>query len=248
MESVPTEPTVASSPQPKFRVKVCGLVREEDARLVAEAGADVVGAVLVSSSPRCVTPQQAAGLGRAAGLPLAVVVAGLSPEEVVAAATVAGADIIQLHDDTPPEALARIRAGGRWELWKAARVRSGAQMEEAARRYGELVELLLLDAWHPQQLGGTGHRFPWSELERCRANLPPGLPLGVAGGLGPDSVAEAVRRLRPALVDVSSGVERSPGEKDPAKIRSFVHHARAAGAAIEPSATKSPTSSSQRDR
>ncbi len=240
----PVQPIGAAAPSTPsaLRVKICGLVREEDARLAGTSGADVVGAVLVPSSPRFVTPERAGDLALAAGLPLAVVVAGLSPGEVVKAARTARARIIQLHDDTPPEALERIRAEGEWELWKAARVRSGHEMEEAARRYGSLVDLLLLDAWHPRQLGGTGHRFPWSELEGCRDRLPNSLPLGVAGGLGPDSVAEAVRRLNPALVDVSSGVERAPGEKDPEKVRSFVRQARAS-AALDPSTSEPNTPS-----
>lgn len=223
-----------------LRIKICGLVRQDDARLAREAGADLIGAVLVPSSPRCVTPEQARRLGRAADLPLAVVVAGLTPDEVVAVAEQAGAAVIQLHDDTPPEAMGRIRDGGPWELWKAARVRSGEDMERAAREFGPLVDLLLLDAWHPRQLGGTGHRFPWSELEACRDRMPVDLPLGVAGGLDPDSVGEAVRRLAPALVDVSSGVEQAPGRKDPDRVHHFVRQARAA--ALHTAATTQPTS------
>ncbi|TVR62415.1 MAG: phosphoribosylanthranilate isomerase [Gemmatimonadales bacterium] len=223
-----------------LRVKICGMVREADARVAREAGADVVGAVLVPSSPRCVTPEEARSLGRAADLPLAVVLAGLAPDEVVSVARRAGAAVVQLHDDTPPEAMEQIRRGGPWELWKAARVRSGEEMERAAERFGPWVDLLLLDAWHPRQLGGTGHRFPWSELEACRDRLPEGLSLGVAGGLDPDSVGEAVRRLAPSLVDVSSGVEEAPGRKDPHRIHKFVREARAAAPPL--AATTKPTS------
>jgi phosphoribosylanthranilate isomerase len=225
----------------RLEVKICGLTRVEDARAAAEAGADRVGAVLVPGTPRAVTPARAGELGRAAGLPLTLVVAGLAPEAAAAAAREAGARALQLHGGEAEETFAALRDRGDWELWKAARVRSGEEILAAARRWVGVADLLLLDGWHPGQLGGTGTRFPWEALEEARSLWPRGLRLGAAGGLTPRNVAEAVRRLAPDLVDVSSGVEASPGRKDPDALRAFVAAARDAARGSAPgSAPGSP--------
>jgi phosphoribosylanthranilate isomerase len=124
--------------------------------------------------------------------------------------------------------VSRLRDLGEWELWKAVRVRSGAEIRPAVRRFGDLVDLLLLDGWHPRLLGGTGRSFPWEALEEVRSGLPGELRLGAAGGLDPGNVGEAVRRLRPDLVDVSSGVESGPGVKDAERIRALIAAVREA--------------------
>jgi phosphoribosylanthranilate isomerase len=215
-----------------MEIKICGLTREEDARSAAEAGADRVGAVLVPATPREVSPEQARRLGEAASLPLTLVVADLSVAEMAEVAMQAGAAALQLHGDEGEEAFAALRGRGSWELWKAVRVRTGSEILAAARRWAGVADLLLLDGWHPLQRGGTGTRFPWEALEEARALWPTGLRLGAAGGLRPTNVAEAVTRLLPDLVDVSSGVEASPGEKDPRALQAFVEAARQARAAI----------------
>jgi phosphoribosylanthranilate isomerase len=135
----------------------------------------------------------------------------------------AGAAVIQLHGDESEGLVQELRAAGRWELWKAVRVRNGTDLAAAADRFAPLVDLLLLDAWHPTELGGTGRRFPWEVLER--AELPSDLRIGVAGGLTAENVAEAITRLHPNLVDVSTSVEASPGIKDPDRVRAFVRNA-----------------------
>lgn len=192
--------------------------------MAGRLGADLVGAVLVEGSSRFVDPATAAELGRSAGLPLVLVVIDLPVERLAELADRTGAWGIQLHGDEPPELLAELRAQGDWELWKAARVRTAEEIQTAARRYQEVADLLLLDAWHPTLRGGTGHPFPWEALEVIRSGLAPGLRVGVAGGLDPSNVGEAVRRLRPHLVDVSSGVEAvgRPGEKDPERMKAFL--------------------------
>ena len=214
-----------------MEIKICGLTREEDARSAAEAGADRVGAVLVPGTPREVCPDQAQRLGEAASLPLTLVVADLSVAEMAEVARTAGAAALQLHGDEEEETFAALRRRGSWELWKAVRVRSGSEILAAARRWAGVADLLLLDGWHPLQRGGTGTLFPWEALEEARSLWPAGLRLGVAGGLHPANVGEAVTRLLPDLVDVSSGVEASPGAKDSLALRAFVEAARHARAA-----------------
>ena len=217
-----------------MRVKICGLTRPADARVAAEAGADVVGAVLVASSPRAVSPGRAAEIGEAAQRPLALVVADVPAARIVEAARRARASVLQLHGDEPPELLRVLAGEGDWELWKAARVRSLDEIERAVARYHGVARALLLDGWHPDQLGGTGTRFPWEALEALRGRIPADLEVGVAGGLEPGNVATAVTRLRPDIVDVSSGVEIRPGIKEAGLVAAFVERARtAAGKAAE---------------
>jgi phosphoribosylanthranilate isomerase len=211
---------------PGTPAKICGLTRTEDARLAATLGAAWVGVVLVPGTPRARTPAEARVLGDAArgaaGTPLALVVADLPADLAARAAEEAGAGALQLHGSEEPGDLEALRARGPWELWKAVRVRSGAEILPAALRWAGVADLLLLDGWHPRALGGTGAAFDWAALEAVRAAWPRGLRLGVAGGLRADTVGEAVARLRPDLVDVSSGVELRPGVKDPELLGAFL--------------------------
>jgi phosphoribosylanthranilate isomerase len=202
------------------RIKVCGLTRIEDARAAEAAGAHWIGAVLVPDSPRRIGPDDAARLANAVSLPMAIVVADLSAGEAADAALRSGARAIQLHGMEDPGTLLRLREMGDWELWKAVRVRSADSVVQGAREFSGAADLLLLDRWDPLRLGGTGTPFDWEQVEAHRREL--ALPMGVAGGLDPENVADAVRRLRPDLVDASSGLESAPGIKDPDRIRAFV--------------------------
>lgn len=239
-------PVPASPPSsPPVAIKICGLTRPGDAEAAARLGADWVGVILVPGTPRVRSPEEARSIAVAAGRPLVVVVAGETPESTARMAERAGAAAIQFHGDASPEELGRLRERGAWELWKAVRVRAGDKLLDQARRWHGAADLLLLDGWHPTQLGGTGTVFPWEALETVRSAWPPSLGLGVAGGLTPATVGEAMRRLRPNLVDVSSGVEARPGEKDPDKLRAFFHAARPPidpppGAAPGPASDPSP--------
>ncbi len=209
------------------QVKICGLTRPDDARIAAEAGARYLGTIRVEGSPRYVEAGDARRIGEAAPeLPLVLVVADEPVDRLVAHARESGARVLQLHGSEPPEYLAEVRSRGGWELWKARRVRSSDEILRTVDRYREVADLLLLDAWHPEKLGGTGELFPWPALEAVRGEWPDAPRLGVAGGLVPENVDEAIRRLRPQVVDVSSGVEARPGVKDPERLRAFLARAR----------------------
>jgi phosphoribosylanthranilate isomerase len=212
-----------------MKVKICGQTRPEDARMAEEAGASYVGAVLVETSPRAVTPERAREISAAVDVPLAIVIGDLDPSSAAAAAEVAGAGVVQVHGGATPEDFVWLRERGPWELWKAVRVRTRADAVDAIDRFGEVADLVLLDGWSPAALGGSGTRFPWEDAIDLRPGGPTGLRIGAAGGLTPANVGEVVRRLVPDLVDVSSGVEVTPGIKDPEKVRDFVRRALDAG-------------------
>ena len=198
----------------RTRVKICGITRPEHARAAAGAGADAIGLVLYEPSPRFVTRAQAHAV--CAALPPLVSVVGVlvnpTPREIEAAVDELPVDLLQFHGEEPPE----LCAGAGKPYVKAVRMRSRTDVVDAAARYPDAVALLL-DAHHDTLWGGTGRRFDWSEA--------PGdvdRPLVLAGGLTPENVAGAIRLVRPFAVDVSGGVERAPGEKDPERMERFV--------------------------
>jgi len=198
------------------RVKICGIRTASAALAAAEAGADAVGFVFYPRSPRFVTPERAAELGRL--LPPFLVRVGVfvnPPVELVErVADRVGLDLVQLHGDEPPEVCARLRH----RVVKAFRVQ-GPEVLRKIRAYP--VPAVLLDAHVPGRYGGTGWCFDWS-LARQVDRL-----VILSGGLTPENVAEAIRQARPYAVDVSSGVE-TDGEKDPRKIAAFVGAVRQA--------------------
>ncbi|MFH9816547.1 phosphoribosylanthranilate isomerase [Streptomyces sp. NPDC017230] len=197
-------------------VKVCGLSRPEDVAAAVDAGADAVGFVLIPS-PRQVTPGAVKALAAAVpdGIATVAVFRGEPLAEIRRAAAEAGVTTVQLHGGETPEAFAALRADG-FRLIRATSPQSGTPLRTGA--YGE--DLLIVDSPRP----GSGERWNPAVL---------GTGLGgtwlLAGGLDPDNVTEAVASLdpRPWGVDVSSGVERSRGVKDPALIKRFVAAAKA---------------------
>lgn len=214
-----------------FRIKICGITRLEDARLAAEAGADACGLNFFAKSPRWVSLPTAAEICRQ--LPPPVVRVGVFVNapvaEVIETFDRLGLTAIQLHGDEPPEYLPQL--GGR-PVIRAFRL--GPEGVSAIERYlvrcqalGVLPRMVLADAYRPGQYGGTGSQADWHALVQYHA-LPWQLPLVLAGGLDPDNVAEAIRRVRPAAVDTASGVEAALGHKSAEKVRRFVAAARAA--------------------
>jgi phosphoribosylanthranilate isomerase len=211
----------------RLYVKICGITSAEDARLAVAAGADALGFVFWPMSPRKVDPARAAAIARE--LPPFVLRVGVFVDmpraEMARIADAVGLDLLQLHGDEPPEALAGLPR----RAIKAVRVGKGFAADEAMR-YAGCAAGLLVDTRMPgetQLPGGTGVPFDWALVKGLAERVP---FLVLAGGLGPANVAEAVRAVAPHAVDVSSGVETLPGRKDPAKVRAFVEAARAAEA------------------
>lgn len=216
------ERPLAPSPQ----VKICGLTRVEDARVAARAGAEYLGAVLSEGFRRSVEPGVAARYTGETGCGLVIVLVDETPSRSAQLARATGAEVLQLHGNEPPADLAALRDLGTWRIWKALRVREADEVVEALERYRGLIDGLLLDGWHPEHRGGSGVSFPWDVVAAARDRFPDEVDCIAAGGLQPDNVAEAVRRLRPEVVDVSSGVEIRHGIKDAGRIRAFVHNAQ----------------------
>ena len=217
------KPTLAERARDKqLLVKVCGITSSDDAAVAVDAGADAIGLVFWPRSPRAVSPERAATIARE--LPEVVLRVGVfvdaSADEMRRVAESVGLDVLQLHGEEPPEALARLPR----PVLKAVRVGRGFSPDEAMRYVGTAAGILL-DTRLPGQRGGTGVPFDWSLVAGLARRVP---FLMLAGGLGPDNVADAIRAVRPHAVDVSSGVEGLPGHKDPRKIRAFVAAARTA--------------------
>lgn len=202
----------------RARVKICGITRVEDGLAAAYAGADAIGLVFAPQSPRRVTLAQAMGIARALPPFVSTVALFVNAEtaEVEAVREGLRPDLLQFHGDETPEYCASFGV----PYIKAVRVRPGLDLLQFEAAYG-MARGLLLDAYHPQRHGGTGERFDWNLI-------PEGLskPVILAGGLTPDNVAQAVRQVRPWAVDVSSGVEASPGIKDAAAIGRFIQEVR----------------------
>lgn len=207
----------------KTRIKICGLTREEDVDAAVAAGADAIGFVFYPPSPRYVSPQRAAELVKR--IPPFVDVVGLfvneAPEVVRIACEALPINVLQFHGD---EDAAYCRQFARPYL-RAARVRPGLDLVEFAGSFPD-ARGLLLDAF-VEGYGGGGHVFDWTLI-------PPNLPsyLVLSGGLTADNVGDAVRRVRPVAVDISSGVEASKGIKDHSKIAAFVAAVRKADESI----------------
>ena len=207
------------------RIKVCGLTRPEDVAAAVAAGADAVGVVLAPSKRR-VTLEQAARV--LAGVPASVDRVGVfvdaPPGTVRQAVRALSLTSVQLHGRETPAACAVMGV----PVTKALRVGPAFDPAEAEPYLG-CVSALLLDTYVPGQPGGTGTTFDWRSIA---GRLPTFVPVTVAGGLHPGNVGEAVRMLRPAWVDVSSGVEASPGIKDHRSIQRFVAAVRAADSEV----------------
>lgn len=198
----------------RTRVKICGLTRPVDMVAAVAAGVDAVGFVFHPASPRAVSAEEARCL--CSGLPAFVTAVGLfvdaAPERVRSILDRVPLEVLQFHGEEEPAYCASF--GRRWV--KALRMRPGIDLLAEQARYGGAAGLLL-DTFDPARVGGTGRRFEW---ERIPAAIAPSIIL--AGGLAPGNIGEAIRRVRPFGVDVSGGVEASPGVKDAGKIRDFM--------------------------
>lgn len=199
-------------------IKICGITRVEDALVAARAGAHAVGVVLYEKSPRCVTHLKARAI--VAALPPFVSAVALlvdpDADQVRSAIEQVRPNLLQFHGDESPE----FCAGFDLPYIKAIRVRPETDLLQCARLHAG-AKGLLFDTYVEGNRGGTGETFDWSLIP---SDFP--LPLILAGGLNPVNVAQAVQRVRPWAVDVSSGVESSRGIKDAAKIAAFIRGVR----------------------
>jgi len=206
-------------------VKICGLTRREDAELAEQLGADYLGFVLSEGFARTVHEADARSLTE--GLATARVAVLVDPPVARAAALARAidAEVIQLHGSESPEVLERLRESGDWRVWKAVRARGIEDVVQAVLDYGAIADGLLVEGWKESVVGGGGVTLALGP-ESVRATLPEGLTFVLAGGLTPESVGAAIEAFRPAVVDVSSGVEGSPGVKDAERLRRFLLAAR----------------------
>jgi len=199
------------------RVKICGITNIEDALTAIAAGADALGFVFHDESPRRVTPEEAAGI--IAALPPFIQTVGLFVNRPLAFVNETAArcrlDLVQLHGDEPPEFCDAVER----RVIKAFRVKDITSLDPI-RHYR--VAAHLLDAYSPNAYGGTGLTFNW-DIAKVAKDFSPVI---LAGGLTPDNVRDAVETVMPYAVDVSGGVESSPGKKDAAKVREFIRRAK----------------------
>ncbi|MFQ6539059.1 MULTISPECIES: phosphoribosylanthranilate isomerase [Aphanothece] len=215
---------MASSTQ----LKICGLRNPQQAAAVARLGVEAIGVIGVPSSPRHVPPELRPALFEAIAAvapPCAgvLVVADPGDDDLPALRPERGHRVVQLHGGETPERCRELRQRLGCTVWKALRIRSPDDLSRA-QLYGDHVDALVLDAWVPDQLGGTGHRIP---LEWLEGWIPP-RPWWLAGGMAPERVAEVLERVSPTGLDASSGVERAPGDKDLARVAALVEAVRAA--------------------
>jgi len=211
-----------------LKVKICGLKTPEAVEVALESGADLVGFVFFAPSPRNLGLATARALGervgdRAGKVALTVDANDETLREIVAALK---PDMLQLHGSETPDRVVTVRTRFGLPVVKALPIAERADLSPI-RLFANVADWLLFDARAPQDAtrpGGLGKPFDWTLLK----GVNPGIPFMLSGGLDASNVAEAVRITRAGGVDVSSGVERSPGEKDLEKIRAFIRAARAA--------------------
>ncbi len=200
-------------------VKICGITNIADGLAAAEAGADMIGLMLYEQSPRYISVEKAVEIARA--LPPHVVKVGVfanpTEELVMRAISEVGVTLLQFHGDETPAFCRQFAA----MTMKAFRIRDESSLE-ALPNYA--TDAYLLDAYSKSGLGGTGEKFNWDLAVEAQKF---GKPIFLAGGLTPENVAEAVRQVRPFGVDVSSGVESAPGQKDHAKVKAFIQAVKA---------------------
>ncbi|AFY76992.1 MAG: phosphoribosylanthranilate isomerase [Hydrococcus sp. C42_A2020_068] len=199
-----------------MRVKICGITQPEQGRAIANLGATALGFICVRQSPRHVAPAQIRAI--VAQLPSRVdrigVFVNASGEKIGQIVASTGLTGVQLHGDESPEFCRQLRQSlPGIEVIKAFRIRTSQSLSEIDA-YCDRVDTLLLDAYHPQLLGGTGETLDWETLAQFR----PPRPWLLAGGLNPDNVLDALKLLNPSGIDLSSGVERSAGDKDLARV------------------------------
>lgn len=212
-----------------IRIKICGITQPDQGIAIAQLGVSALGFICVPQSPRYITPQQICAIVEV--LPICSdrpmidrvgVFVDASIAEIQQIVEVGGLNGVQLHGSESPQFCQQLRqVMPQLTVIKAFRVRDAATLEQTIS-YQATVDALLLDAYcpasHPGQYGGTGHTLAWERLQQFRPNC----PWFLAGGITPNNVHEAMRFVRPDGVDVSSGVESAPGQKDLQKVTALL--------------------------
>jgi phosphoribosylanthranilate isomerase len=213
-------------------VKICGITNADDARQAEKWGADALGYNTYPRSPRCTSLDAAAIFAAQVALRTEAVVLVVNGDPRETAGLLRPWSVlstVQWHGKPPlPSQLAPLRLIPAFSVRDRQSLDGIEQYLSRCRADGALPFAVLVDAHVPGQFGGTGRKAPWHLL----ADLQPGVPLILAGGLTPENVGEAIRTVRPFGVDVASGVERSPGVKDPDRVRHFIEEARDAAAGL----------------
>jgi phosphoribosylanthranilate isomerase len=209
-------------------VKICGITRPEDAELAVEHGAWAIGLIFHEPSPRAVDEDVAAQIGAAYHrhqVEITGVFANRPLDEVARLADRCLLSVVQLHGEEGLTYCREIARRTGTKVMKAVRVKDAADIQRL-RSYR--VDYHLVDAWHPELLGGTGETFDWDVLKKHR----PDVPMVLSGGLTPENVGAAIQQVHPFGVDTASGTEATPGVKDPAKVAAFFRAVEAADAEL----------------
>ncbi|MBE0426338.1 MAG: phosphoribosylanthranilate isomerase [Nitrospirae bacterium] len=204
----------------QVRVKICGITNLDDALAAVDSGADALGFVFFEGSPRYISHQKAASIIKK--LPSFITTIGVfvneHPEEIEKIIVLTGIDVVQLHGDETPDMCFISR-----RVIKAIRVKSLESLESLIH-FKDKVSAFLLDTYAPDTFGGSGRIFNWdiaSDAKQFGRII-------LAGGLTPDNIIEAIRRVKPYGVDVSSGVESEKGKKDYKKMKLFIERTKGA--------------------
>ena len=205
-------------------IKICGITKLDQAQEIAQMGVDAIGFICVPASPRYISNlaigQISSNLTKS--LDLVGVFLNASTAEICETVQQGGLNAVQLHGDESPEFCLKVRSHldqikPNIKLIKALRVKDQIGLDQA-RLFSDAVDVVLLDAYDPHLAGGTGKTLDWQMLREFRPNC----DWWLAGGLSPDNVEQAIALVSPTGLDVSSGVERSAGDKDLSKVRKFV--------------------------
>jgi phosphoribosylanthranilate isomerase len=217
-------------------IKICGNTNLDDAQMASALGADAVGFVFAPSVRQVSAAQVARIAQHLPGVEKVGVFPALDSAEIVAIVEEAGLDAVQLHGGVSLALLGQLQASlkGRVKLIQTVHWQTGASNAEVVAQQlrgisqDGVAERVLVDSKVGASIGGTGVTFDWEASREVLAEAGMGLKVIVAGGLRPENVGEAIRRLEPWGVDVASGVELKPGSKDPDKVADFIRKARAA--------------------
>ena len=219
-------------------IKICGLTKLDQAQAIAQMGVNAIGFICVPASPRYIsasaigqiTTNLIGAKSEISDLDLIGVFVNASIAEICQTVEIAGLNAVQLHGDESPEFCIELRSrlakinpkiNPKIKVIKAFRVKNQAGLAQA-QLFSEVADALLLDAYDPQMAGGTGKTLDWQMLR----DFAPNCDWWLAGGLSPDNVEQAIALVSPSGLDVSSGVERSAGDKDLDKVQKFVAIAR----------------------